>query len=442
MADPKGQFYGGGNTGLATILPRESRGTSVDTAFKLGVQRDQLKAREQQLKAKQQADMLKDIKDFKAWRYYQPTVNRKTSALINDIKGGLNDPLEIKMRTQEIASLGTTSLQLQEEAEAASQMYKQDKKVVQGDEYYLSKYHSSPDEGNLKKLQTEGLDPYGFLQEDGGSKYVNTQEAFTDVINNSFKDFVKQKTLGEGSRKYIGRGLQQITQDEFEAQFRNFAKVNAASGAIEVKDVDELINDGVLTVFMDDPYTKRVLQDRALELAAGEPVSEQHLATALKEQLSPRSAGTVSTGKNIKTARESVDFASERESKAQDRANDWLRKARAGEKEGGWDELIQTEYEGFTIQDVKVDKEGGIVTLIMTKPEDVKDEFGNSTGQSKIKNTIRQIPFSSMTDSGLLGFYSQALNRRSGARINDEERPDRKGLFDNLNISNEPGELN
>ena len=441
MADSKGIYFGGQNTGLATILPRESRGDALDYALKYGEAQQRRKLQEDRFKLKQQQDTIKNLKQPESWRMYTPVVKGMFDELVNKVKGGNYDPLELQMDVNKAASLAQSSMQLKSEQESAAQAYKQDKKVVNGMEYYLSKYHSDPSLQSLEKIQEEGLDPYAFLNEAGGSQFVNTSEAFTDVINGSFKDFVRRKNEdGDARRKYIGRGVQQLSQDVFESEFRNFAKVNPVTGEIEVKEVDQLIKDGVLNVFLGDPYTKRVLEDRALELAGEEPVSDQHYGQALKEQLAPRSAGKYNKGTKISTAREAVDFAAAREADSKKAAGDWLVRVKQGDLTA-WEELTRTKDGKGTITGVQKMGDAGTVRLIIKEEVDkyTTNSIGNPVkipGETETKTRYEYIPYHQMSDEDLLGWYGQALKRPSGSKVNDKNRPSSKGYLDNITESN------
>ena len=404
MADPKGVYFGPNNTGFATILPDSDKPTVLDYAIKLEGQ----KARDNQLRQKQAQDGLKDIKNFESWRYYTPAINQRYTDLINDIKKGGIDPVDLKMRANELANLSNTSMQLQGEFKAAQGQYKSDKKVSGAEEWYINKYHSNPTTDHLNNLSTQGVDPYKFLDEQGGSQYINSTEAFQDVINTSFKDFVKRKDETDPSRKYIGRGLQQVTQEQFESEFRSFAQIDPKTGNIAVKDIDQLIDDGVLSVFLEDPYTKRIIEDAAAAKSGDGPVDDNVRAEVLRDMLAPRTGGKTSNTKSFSTARENFDVNAGANRRADQGAN-WLKDARRSDP-NAWSRLKETVTStGDRIKDVTVLDSGDVLLVYDENIPDAERErwVNKEKGPALIPHKMEIIRPKDADQQDLLRFYDQ-----------------------------------
>lgn len=404
--DARGISFGGGNRGLATIVPFKNENFFDHANKGLSLNRS-LRLRERQ-RAQQG---LRDIKNFDAWKYYSPELQSQWNQLLEDTKKGI-DPIEMKKRALELGQLSKSSLQMEDEYKGALSSYKQNKAINENAaEWFLDKYHSSPTIDNLKDRQTEAVNHMGFLDEEGGSKYVNKTEAFKTVVEGAFKDFVKEKFQSDAVRERIGLGLFQLNQEQLDAEFKRFSRFNRDTKQIEVKDPELLIQEGVLDVFMDDPFTQRIIEDEASAISNGNPTDEIR-AQVLRGYLVPMSTGSVTDRTNVKTVREAVDFKSRREGQSSQTAQDWLERARGGDEEA-WNHIQGAKIGNGTVMNVqKVAPD--VIRLNMRKVD--------SYGESTFTNQDIYIG-EGATNEELLRFYRAAPKKGIPFGVGDEVDP-------------------
>ncbi len=288
MAEPKGIYFGGGNRGLASILDSNADeiGRYVGTERQRKLQ-DEVRAKQEQDKRAEQ------LKNFDSWRYYSPALQEQYNAIAEDLKNGKIDNFELKSRLNDYATQAQASMQLKTEYDDAAKDFEKNKKVLGGaaSEWYLNSYHANPTVDNLKKISASPLNRYGFLDEKGGSKYVNPTEAFRDVVENSLGGWVENEIAQAGKGKVVARGLMEFAESNDITKIRSFTEVDPKTGKIKVKDIDKLIDSGVLDLFEQDPYTKRVLEDRTDQVIGDQevdPEERQRVKTAvLRDILQP-----------------------------------------------------------------------------------------------------------------------------------------------------------
>lgn len=292
-----------------------------------------LKAKRKGDKADAKTNMLKDVKSFDSWKHYSPSIQSAWNEVLDRVKNGSIDDVDMKREILRISNAAKSSLQMQDEFKSAKVQYNKDKKVSpDAAKWYLNKFHATNDIQSLEDRQTEDVTPYGFLDEEGGSQFINRSEAFSDVVNTTFKDFLKEKFQSPAFRKRIGMGLFQLDQQQLETEVKKFAEYDKETGTIRVKNPEALIEEGVLDVFLQDPYTERIIEDEAIARTEGNPTDDVR-SQILSEMLEPYSTGTVTDKTNIKTAREAVDFQGIRGRREQDSALRWLEDVRSGDPE-------------------------------------------------------------------------------------------------------------
>jgi hypothetical protein len=193
-------------------------------------------------------------------------------------------------------------MQLQEEWKQASADYEKNKKVLgNAADWYIQSYHGDPSVSNLEKISSSPLNRYGFVDEKGGSQYINPTESFNDVITKSLGNWVEsevQNAVGKG--QVVARGLMQFKSQHDTSKLKSFSEVDPKTGKIQVKDADALIESGVLDLFEADPYTNRVLEDetdRIIGKSEVAPEERERLKTqVLRNYLQPYgSSGKVTT---------------------------------------------------------------------------------------------------------------------------------------------------
>lgn len=298
MADSKGIYFGGGNRGLATIL---DSGETERTRARLSM--DEQRKVAQQVADKERRDkQAEQLKNFDAWRVYQPALQKKYDDIANRLKKGELDPFTLRQELNSYAGQAQASMQLQDEWKQASADYEKNKKVLgNAADWYIQRYHGDPSVDNLTKISSSPLNRYGFVDEKGGSQYINPTESFNDVITKSLGNWVEsevQNAVGKG--QVVARGLMQFKSQHDTSKLKSFSEVDPKTGKIQVKDVDALIESGVLDLFESDPYTNRVLEDetdRIIGKSEVSPEDRERLKTQiLRNYLQPYgSSGKVTT---------------------------------------------------------------------------------------------------------------------------------------------------
>jgi len=291
-SDPKGLVFNGAGSGLATIL---DSGETERTRQRLSVEQ-QRKVQEEVLAKDKKNKQLEGLKPEAVWRYYQPALQKEYQSIVDDLKNEKIDPFELKQRVAAYAGRAQTTIQLQDEYKNAAQDFEKNKKVLGGaNDWYLNSFHGDPSISNLEKISSSPLNRYGFLDEKGGSKYVNTTEAFNDVIEKGLAGWVENETAKAiGSGKTVARGLMQFQTQNDLSKLKSFTQVDPKTGQIYVKDADQLIDSGVLDLFEQDSYANRVLEDRTDEIIGASEVSpedRQRVKTqVLRQMLQPYGA--------------------------------------------------------------------------------------------------------------------------------------------------------
>jgi len=298
MADNKGIYFGGGNRGLATIL---DSGETERTRQRLSVEQ-QRKVQEEVLAKDKKNKQLEGLKPEAVWRYYQPALQKEYQSIVDDLKNEKIDPFELKQRVAAYAGRAQTTIQLQDEYKNAAQDFEKNKKVLGGaNDWYLNSFHGDPSISNLEKISSSPLNRYGFVDEKGGSQYINPTESFNDVITKSLGNWVEsevQNAVGKG--QVVARGLMQFKSQHDTSKLKSFSEVDPKTGKIQVKDADALIESGVLDLFEADPYTNRVLEDETDKMIGTSevtPEERERLKTQiLQNYLQPYgSSGKVTT---------------------------------------------------------------------------------------------------------------------------------------------------
>lgn len=302
-SDPKGLVFGNGSLGLATILNSDQ---TERTRQRLSVEQQQKIAAE--VKAKEDRNKLAEqLKDFSAWRVYQPALQKKYDDIANRLKKGELDPFTLRQELNDYAGKAQTSMQLQDEWKQASADFEKNKKVLgNAADWYIQRYHGDPSVDNLTKISSSPLNRYGFVDEKGGSQYINPTESFNDVITKSLGNWVEsevQNAVGKG--QVVAHGLMQFKSQHDTSKLKSFSEVDPKTGKIQVKDADALIESGVLDLFEADPYTNRVLEDETDKMIGKLEVSpeerERMKTQILRNYLQPYGSSGKVTSENKTT---------------------------------------------------------------------------------------------------------------------------------------------
>jgi len=169
--------------------------------------------------------------------------------------------------------------------EASKCRLRKNKKVLgNAADWYIQRYHGDTSVDNLTKISSSPLNRYGFVDEKGGSQYINPTESFNDVITKSLGNWVEsevQNAVGKG--QVVARGLMQFKSQHDTSKLKSFSEVvqekDPKTGQmvdkIQVKDADALIESGVLDLFEADPYTNRVLEDETDRIIGNSEVAPE-----------------------------------------------------------------------------------------------------------------------------------------------------------------------
>lgn len=308
--DPRGQYFSQGNTGIATILPQRQERNFLDYASRIPLMKANQRQDRAEQDAKRREEDLKQIKQFDAWRYYQPTIQKKYDDLIEYVRGDY-DPLELKSKLQELSTLSKATLQMKDDYEAIRQQYKQNKLVNTGkaQESFIRRFHGDSSEESLRNIMSESVDPEWFLNPntDEGVDIINKYETIKDVIGSpAFEEEFVRRVQSDPQWRWLARGLQEGTQDEILTKMRSFLTFDDDSEKVRIKNAELLADEGFVDVFMSNPYSRKLIEVEARKIAGSEPVSDIHRAEAIAEVLKPLAAGDVEQRTMTRTARSSV----------------------------------------------------------------------------------------------------------------------------------------
>ena len=289
MADNKGLFFNPQITGLATILSSDD---TERTRQRLSM--DEQRKVAAQVKAKEDRDKRADqLKQFDSWRYYSPALAKEYESIVDDVKNDRIDNFELKLRLNDYATKAQSSMQLKGEYDDAVKDYQANKKVLGNTtDWYLDSYHKDPSTTNLQKISSSPLNRYGFLDESGGSKYLNETNSFNDVIEKSLGGWVENEIQNSAAKgKVIARGLLEFQNQHDTSKLKSFSTVDPKTGQITIQDADKLIDSGVLNLFEQDAYTNRILEDRTDQIIGKSEVSpedrERVKTQVLRQYLQP-----------------------------------------------------------------------------------------------------------------------------------------------------------
>lgn len=431
MADPRGISFSESNRGLATILPGQEAGffnyasnvEQMRRAADEGAQKRKQEAR------KQAWDL---IKEGKSYRIFSDALGQMTNEIIEYAGTDDFDETELMMQVGKLATLKENSLQIQTEVDKGLQSYKENSDLyINPEDWFFNKYFKDGNVETLEAISKEGLNFYGFLNEQGGSARINKTTAFQNVLSTAFKDWVEQRTLTPEGRARYGNVLNQFNERLDEQKFKQFARVNSQTGKLEVRNPDELIADGVLDVFMGDENTARIIEDAAIEISGdAEAVTDEHRAEALRKFLVPYSgAGSTTTETRSRFVNDYFDARGQADRETKQDATAWLEDVRSGNPQAlGYLEGAET-TEGVVT--------GGEFSPIRPQggaPENPFLTFQTDDGEMQEGFNIRD-----MNDEQLLRFYAAARSNRkyrygqfrSGGELDNQgNTPIKKGILD------------
>lgn len=336
MAKGKSAYYGPYEQGIGTILRDTERGF-----FDYALQVPSVRMKRQQQAAKQADDIYKQLKPGDAWRRFQPTITKEWNALSDDVArslaSGTFSRASLSKRIAQLKSLEEMSTQLQGETETVVKQYMGDERVK--DSAIQELENRIAGDGSVQQLYKAAASPLKsdfFLVERGGSKHINKDAAMNEVLKNNFNDWIQTELQTRGemlSTRFPG--LVEWDENTQKAKIKRFL-TRDANGNVQVANVDQLMQMGVLDIFENDPYMNRVLEDAAAEeaqLAGRKMPNANDKALSLRRLLKGREVGQIANEQTRRTSRYSVDFQGRRDREVQQDAMQWLRDFRQGNKE-------------------------------------------------------------------------------------------------------------
>lgn len=303
MADPKGTYYSpqGSETGWATVIPQRPRSNFFRQMSQYPMAQAKAKAAEEKAKAGQLAKLTGD----EVGRFHYEAYQKEASDLIQN--ADKYNSLEL---TERIVKLNTQA----QASKSVEKLYDGDVKWAAGKDVpvktdawrsaYTQKYYADPSMESVSKWAEEAPNKTWFLQEDGGSQYVDDGKAIKRVIKNNFDGYLTdQQWKRSGWEKApVGHVADMLTYKKKINAFSTVEKGPDGNDQIVIKDPKDLISEGILTTFMEDEFMGRVLTDKAKELLSSEKggaaiededVSQFDLARALQQQLVPYVDGAI-----------------------------------------------------------------------------------------------------------------------------------------------------
>lgn len=256
--DARGIYFGGGNTGFATVLPQAEQGSGLDIAIKAA---EQKKAE----KAQREKDILDRIKPGDVWGPMAPAANSMLQKAIDDYAAGnlsLADAMRVNVDYKTFMDQANTMQKDHTEALAA---YKKDP-VIRDDYASKWRYQKVVGDGSLehaKNASIEGVDNLGFLNEWGGSQGVDEGKAVRSIATD-LRETLNNFVLGE-EEEFIGPGAKRFTRTTARALMNEaFEKGTDEDGnpTVKVKSAAKLRESGLLDSFLQSKPFHRVVMDR------------------------------------------------------------------------------------------------------------------------------------------------------------------------------------
>lgn len=269
--DSKGVYYDPSNRGFATILKRAEEGSFFDSALNVAKRR-------QAEEAKKRDDILKMLTPDDVWAPYSESANNILLSGVESLASGDLDragamKLAVQYKTAQDQAKGMQDLHT-----TAIANYTKDSRI---DENKATEWRWGQAVGDgsidfLKEALNKGIDDVGFLNDFGGSEYLNDSEVVTYLVDNlrtTLEEFETDETkeyYGPGGIRYTSQRIKQLRNQAFT---RIPDPENGNQYKLVLKDAQTLKNEGLLDSFMEDPYFNRMVQDALWEESGRERTS-------------------------------------------------------------------------------------------------------------------------------------------------------------------------
>ncbi len=268
MAQPlnaRGTYFGGGNRGLGTIIGREETGTFFDSGLRVAQRQ---KAEEQAAKTKRE-EQLDKIADVEIKDVFMPYLDA-SSNMLDDITqrfadGQLSDA-ELTMELNRYKAFVYKGNQMGEEFENVSKLYDEDARInaaaARKGLYLQAGGDGTPE--SLQGVTESGLDNLYFLNEEGGSAYLNNQEVISTMTNNIATD-IRQR-IDNGDREVFGGNVWQ-SDAQINTEFsRIFEEVVTNNGTeYRLRDPNDPKAKEIIDSSLQDRFFSRIVYDQLRE---------------------------------------------------------------------------------------------------------------------------------------------------------------------------------
>lgn len=301
-SDPKGVYYSptGTETGWATVLPQSPHRSYANLFYKDMAARQ--KAKDAEDKAKK--DALAKLSGVDVGKFHHEVYKKALVDLIDKAPG--MDTFELQSNLVKLDAAAKATKDVAKIYDADIKWSEQKDIPLNRGEYQkrYKEYYANPTLESAAQLAESPPDKMFFLNEEGGSKYIDAPRATKMVINDNFKGYALDNTewtRGNWDKAPIGYVADINT---FQTKVQAFSKYDPKTNEIVIKGTDALQKEGILDTFMSNEYTKKVIDDGALAIVADRKgikpeqvdpldVTDEDRATALQGLLRPYVQGVV-----------------------------------------------------------------------------------------------------------------------------------------------------
>lgn len=321
MAESLGIYNGPNNTGFATQVQStsgffDSYGAGLDEAYRRQKEDEQTKYnRDQAAQAEKtrQKERLEntalnflDPSKFQTW---SKVSDRVESTLREGIQKGatqgfqIGDIMDVATRASRISSAGNQLKQVYDQGIALAS---RDPRINQGayQEAFSRQFIEPLVSGDDSILYAAEPTPSWFTETPGGSAQINQYEAIKKFVSDDMLGWVRSTVSGPKTGwQNSGHGLLNMTSEQVEREYQNYVTYDETTGEVSVKDVEGLIDSGLLVAAKADPFMNRIVEDKGKEIAdlMGTPMTDVHRARALRELLRPTARATYSRSEVVST---------------------------------------------------------------------------------------------------------------------------------------------
>lgn len=304
MADPKGTYYSpqSPETGWATVLPTQPHRSYANLLARELAGRKKAKDAEEQ--ARQAA--LSKLKGVDVGKLHHRVYNDALDKFLGEAQNMNQFEIESKVLQLDAAAKATKDVaKIYDEgikwAENKNNPVKRD--------MLRQKWASDFSNPSLETAAQWAETPpqiTSFLNEEGGSQYIDANRAVKMVVKDNFAGFASDKsewTRSGWENSPLGYKVADLTT--LQTKVQAFSKYDKETGEVVMKDGTELMKDGILAPFEQNEFTNIVLEDEARKIVAERKgikpeevdpidINQQDKANALSQILTPYVQGVVS----------------------------------------------------------------------------------------------------------------------------------------------------